>query len=536
MFNKFKTYIQSKKAEHLFLFSLKMASIFLLFMLVTYHLKLIIHPFPIEIREGGDLLTIKALSDKINPYALSNQPVYDNPYGIVYPLLAQQVAVFFGVTLFSARLLSALAIYFSLILIFIALRKEKINFWHCLFGMTIFYTNILFWVTPICRPDSLGMTFFLLSIVLPIWFRFNYPSLFVALLFSLIAFYTKQYFIIGYLILIIYMFIFISIKKAGTLLATFLILFLASAIFINKLFECYFYNTLLTHLMVSSNDLRFAMHQLRIFIKTNLGLTLILLSSTFIIILTEVKFRTAGEYRYGVVKTIINYFQRIRHDLNWNRGLVNFTLSPYVFLFCSILLCLIFRLGGNTGAFMTYYYQLLSFPFIVVALMQPISYSKPLFFLFIFITFISSGNQYLFHNNFSLRDRSEWQKANALLATSNNIFSTSEIGPLLIQRGIVPYNSGFTEFFISSTLSPKIDKLFSFTDQIKNKDSTYNFTIRENIKKRKFDLLMLNSYYSNANDSMLSLSYKIHDSITLNFYHTQQKVKLYVWEPIPINN
>ncbi len=519
--------------ENILLLALKAALVCFFAILVLYHFRLVTFPFPLEIREGGDLLAIKAISEKINLYDISNQPIFNNPYGLVFPYFAQKISVLFGVNLFSPRLLAAISIYFVLVLSFIAFRKEKIDLWMSFSGVLILYSNLLFFVTPLCRPDSLAMAFFFISILWPVWYRFSNSSLLTGLIFSLIAFYTKQYFIIGYFFVIIYVLIFVSIKRASIFLTAFVSLLILSLFIFDKYFECYLFDTILTHVVVSNNDFHFALHQLNVFLFTNSGLTLILIISLAILITSKRTHELFRKYKNNFRSLFSSYFNRLRYITDWNKGLVNFHLNPYVFLFATLLSALVFRLGGNTGAYMTYYYQLLSFPFIMIVFKFHGRFSKSILIVLILLNFYTSGKKFLIPENTISGFNKEWQKADELLKTSKNVFSTAEVSALIIEDGGIPYNTGYTEFSISSTMSKKIRKLFPFTNKIKTQNSRYDMMVKEKIENKSFDLLLINSEFSNSKKEILKNHYFAEDSMELNYYHANQKVMIYAWRPLP---
>ncbi len=525
-----KSFSGGSRSELLFFQCLKFFSIVFFLVLVVYHYRLIIHPFPAEIREGGELLTIKAITEHLNPFALENQPVYFNPYGIIYPSVGAAVAGFLGNTILTGRLLNAILIWFSLILIFIAFRREKVKLWLCIFGVVIFYGNILFLVTPLNRPDSLGMLFFLFSILLPIQNRFSYSSLFAGLLFCLLSFYTKQYFVIGYLILILYLFLFKSIKKAIIISFSFFIIFITSAILMVRFFECYFYNTMLSQLLVANNNHFYAITQLLLFFLTNAGITLIMLVGMFMSSGKKKKYPSAGDNQTMGITSGKSVKDRLK-NLNWNTGLFDFSFQPYTFLFIFILLALVLKLGGNQGAYMTYYYQMLSFPFLMMILRGPIPIPGKVSYFFILINFFTAGSLYLYQNEFTKTDSDNWKKLEEMISLKKNIFSTEEIAALIIQHGDVPYYSGYTDTFYASTISRKFNKWFPFIKKLKEKDENFHRMINENIRSEKYDLLIINENYSNSRKNSISESYRLRDTIDINFYHTQEKIRLFVWEP-----
>ena len=91
----------------------------------------------------------------------------------------------------------------------------------------------------------------------------------------------------------------------------------------------------------------------------------------------------------------------------------------------------------------------------------------------------------------------------------------------------------FQRFEPIRSISRKFNKWFPFIKQLKEKDEYFHKSIKENIINRKFDLVILNEKYSEDSVSFISATYNIRDSININFYHTHEKIKLFVWESKP---
>ena len=67
--------------------------------IIYVQLKLIVFPYPLELREGSILLSSQALIDSINPYSLENNPIYINGFGVLYNLVILPFSKSFGNTL-----------------------------------------------------------------------------------------------------------------------------------------------------------------------------------------------------------------------------------------------------------------------------------------------------------------------------------------------------------------------------------------------------------------------------------------------------
>ena len=96
-------------------------------LLIIQHLELINHPYQIEFREGAQLNFVWGLERGLNPYKLENQPWLADNFGVIYPSVSWIISKFTGLNLFTLRLVSALSIILSSALLFIAMKREKIN-------------------------------------------------------------------------------------------------------------------------------------------------------------------------------------------------------------------------------------------------------------------------------------------------------------------------------------------------------------------------------------------------------------------------
>ena len=194
------------------------------------------------------MVDTNALVKGLNPYSMALQPQYTNEYGIIYPLLVWPWAKLFGTTILVHRIVTAFFLLACCVLIFLVLKKLKIpallNSW----AVLMFYASLLYpgTSTPCIDPGSTGLFLFLLTIFVPWFCQYSYKSLIISVLCGILAFYTKQYTMLGIFIMASYVFLFISKGKGLFYGFLWLVLAVISVITINQIFPAYFDNCFFT--------------------------------------------------------------------------------------------------------------------------------------------------------------------------------------------------------------------------------------------------------------------------------------------------
>lgn len=243
--------------------------------LAFWHFQVIANPFLNEYREGSVLLSTDLILKNGNPYDLINQPEYTNVYGIFYHLIVLPFAKVFGPTLRVHRAVTAFFILASSLLLFLAMRWLKVSLVLALSLTIMFYAHLLFSVTPLARPDSLGTFLFLCSILIPWRYQYSSLSSIISILFGILAFLTKPYFILALPYLSLYLFLFKSkikgIQYGGIASACLLFTILV----VNRLFECYFNNTFFIHSNIAGHNLSHAIKQLVTYAEYNWSIIII---------------------------------------------------------------------------------------------------------------------------------------------------------------------------------------------------------------------------------------------------------------------
>ena len=494
-------------------------------LLIIQHIELINHPYQIELREGAQLNFVWGLERGLNPYKLENQPWLADNFGIIYPSVSWLISKISGLNLFTLRIVSAFSILLSLTLIFIALKREKVNLIISFSGITIFYACCLYYVTPTGRPDSLALLFFLCSCFFPIFFKFSRWSLILGIFFSILSFYTKQYSILGFASILLYIMLFISIRKSIIYGLVFFSTLFLSMYVISIFFECYFYNTTVGMAFANNNNMAYSVMQLKtLFFKYLLGLTIFSIFVGIFLIYNHVR-----NSSLGALKIQFN-FRKFSEPLLANR------IDPYVFISICMFLILLIRLGGNEGTFMTYHLQLLAFSLIIIALKLTV-YLKEISFISVpFIAYCLYSTTILITSSghFKKENAGDWEKIKTFIASNSTklILTDESIAAEMVYAKKQPYMTGLNGYFNYSSLNDKFNSKFPFTKKLKERGDSFRELEKSNIVNQKFDYIILQKNHWSAKDALIKQYYTLEDSVTLNMFYTFQDWKLQIWQPI----
>jgi hypothetical protein len=152
-------------------------------------------PGPVEYREVANILMTGYLLHGKNPFSLNNQPLMNNNYGVFYNLVALPIVALFGNTLAVNRIITLFFILLSCAIVGWVLIKIKTSTPFAIAGGVLFLAFMLFYVGPITRGDCLGTFLFLVAGFVPFIQKFNTSSLILSGAMSILAFFTKPYFL-----------------------------------------------------------------------------------------------------------------------------------------------------------------------------------------------------------------------------------------------------------------------------------------------------------------------------------------------------
>jgi hypothetical protein len=496
-------------------------------LLLGQHISLLNHPYQVEMREGASLNLTKVLAEGKNPYLLENQPWYADNFGIIYPLSALPFTKIFGMNLFSLRLTSAIAIFLSMLLVFVALLRNNVG-WICSFaGVVIFYGCVLYYVTPICRADSVGMLFFLSGVIIPVIFRFSNVSLFLGGLFAILAFYTKQYGILGFPVILSYLFLFVSIRKALVNALIFLSILFLSMWIVSEFLPCYFYNTTISMAIATDNSFAYSFYQMRLLFGRYLpGLSILALA----ILIFHVYGHRLDFIQNGKIKAMFKL--NVKEP---SKGILSLNVDPYIWVFFVFFGLLLFKLGGNGGTFMTYHFQLLVFSWIIVIISRA-SVIQDINWLWLKIPALgyavyTATLLITSTGHFKSEYKIGWEKAKQLINEHQHILNDPSLTAEMIYAGRQVYNSGLTEYFFRAALNDDLNQMIPFTRKLNKKAVDFKSLVRDNVKNKRFDLLMLTDLCWIVHGAPVEENYIKSDSLYLNMYYTSQDWTIYVWRP-----
>ncbi len=479
----FRRFLDSPKTNKISILILVLGLAFFVSWLANYSWTIISTPYPAEYREGAILLLTDFLIHGLNPFSLANHPLMTNNYGFLYNLVVLPFAMIFGNTLAVHRMISILFIFTSCMLIVLVLIKVGTTLPFACAGGVIVMASLLFQVTPLARPDSLGEFFFLLSILLPWQRKFDTPALIASGLTGLLAFLAKPYFILSIGIVTMYVFLFVS-KKKGLFYALFAITaFLLGFYIVNIYFECYFLDVLLNNIANSGLSDSHMLKQLTLFVKLFLPCTLIL-------------FLAASENATQLFSKPTGLFRNLE-SLNITRldqPLVHSPINYFVFLLECTLIVVVVLLGRHLGAYMVYFFQLVTPALILVIFQQKDVLNKKAVMTvpLILINFSLICFWMLYPNQLSTAQQKEWEKLYRPIASSTHILNSPVLVPEMVRLGIVPVDSGQTEYYFntrpyhSTPFAPEYHK-------VKQQGMKYLNTIRTKIQNRNYDYIIVTS-------------------------------------------
>ena len=521
------------------LFAVSCAICYFAFQSLHHHAFLIAHQYPAEFREGAVLYFTELLLQNANPYSLELMPLGTNVYGIVYHLLVYPFAYIWGPTLFVHRSVSMVFLVLSCGTVFLVLRRQSVSFIYCLAAGLLLYILLLFYITPLARPDTLGLFLLLLSLYIPALAGYSAKSLLASITLGLIAFYTKTYFSLGIPYMSLYLFFFVSKKRAILYALAAAALGIASAAVIKGIFETYFMCTLFIHQKVAGNNISFAIEQLRLFVFIHAGL----LAAAPIYLMC----------RFGQVRTFWAHTRLCLSTLNTPLfSGCPVTLSAHCFA-CSLIV-VFFWMGRHEGNYMTYLFQLMS-PFLIIWICGLTAGSTApacktfceLAFAFLIIISLYRAHDFLYfksNSNFFDRtskwhheidfDEQPWIRIKESVDRFPRILNSPLIVPLLLKRDMPVYDTGQSEYFRYMLRAENLlERLLAPAGGTPEpRWSCYVQSIHAAIERREFKALIIGQYdgimYSM---DQVSKYYNLASSAEITLFHTGQNIRLNTWLP-----
>jgi len=480
--------------------------------LLHYHVSLINFPYSATLREGAMMTSTDALVHGLDPYDMSLQPNFMNPYGIIYPLLVWPLAKIFGTTLLVHRIVSAFSIIACCILVFLVLRKMSVPLLLNLWAILMLYASWLYQgtSTPSVDPGGTAMLFLLLTVFTPCFLRYSYKSLLLSALFAILAFYTKPYGVLGAPIICSYLFLFVSKKKSlayGCLLLAFMTI---SVLFINQIFPAYFDNCFFTSLNMTHAWSRLDHLYFQIDLYSKIYAWTLILLGIFI-----------AWQGFKIYKT--KDFTILKND--------DIRLVSWAILWACFVLYT--SLGRHTGATLWYFFQLLS-PFLLIAAAWVFSQNLLIDmigvpFLIINLFTITSKLDYTLFN----KNEPNWLAASTLLSQYPHVLASPILVPLLVEENKQVYDNGQTEYFLSGADRPSWMQGFLKTDYRGYIQMAKFFRdIEHKVENKDFEIILLPpSLLPLGIDEAIHKNYKMVGNLVVLAPQDVRPYDITVWVP-----
>jgi len=492
--------------------------------LIAYHWLIISNPYPAEYREGAMLMTTDLLLKGGNPFALANQPQYTNVYGILYHWLILPFAKVFGPTLFVHRMAAGMFIGAACLSLFMVMRFMGIEVLSSIIGVLFFYSHLIFpsTTTPLAGPHSLGVFLFILSIYIPLIFRFSYVSLAMSVILALLGFYAKIYYFLGAPYLTLYLFLFVSKKKSLLYGITSLAGLIISIVIMNHYSDCYFNNTVFNNVTNAGNFLNHCHKQFIAYFQYYQGFYYVVAASVVYLL---VSLRAKRGNGVGIISFDF---------LNLHKPLLSFNFDLSLFcLICSTAI-IYFKMGQHGGSWLAYLFQLIS-PFLIVVVFNLLKKLKA--YTIIALLFLVMTLSVVVRLHFPLKFEdggSEWQKIEALISVHQNIFNTPAIVPLLIEQNKNVVDSGSSEYFGAGTIR-RTGFGINFKPDIRIAEKYYEYfnKINDDIHNKRYDLMIITRNWAPLVSGDIVHSYDYVAAVPVAMPFTRQNWELTIWKPKP---
>ena len=482
-------------------------------------------PYQIEYREGSAQVMTQILLMGGNPFSLEYQPLGMNNYGIGYNLLVLPFATLFGNTLMVHRGISFFFLLGSLLFaarIVFVLKKDVLFSILC----GIFIVVVLAGRGGLgAFPSTMGAFLFLSGIFIPFLYSFRYPSLMASALLSIMAYYTKPYFVMCFVIVAVYAFVFISKKKGVIYSLFFLFAFGLLFLWVRYSFELYFIDTFIGNLSNANRSLSHLSEQLvellkEFFPSIILGISLLFLNGS--------KFSLRELLR-------TKFFLSRSNFLQLDAPLLELPINYFAFTFIFCFLSFVFVLGLHKGSYMTSAYQIVLPPFVlwIFQKLKPKSRFSIISLCLLFSNILILNSILLNPSFLRQRDSVAWSNLYSYIRDSRRVVNCPAVVSALIDIGILPIDSGQTEYYYYIQPYPNHVLFGPDYDIVKMHGILYRRSIRNAISKGTFDKIILTDKYGNliSFDTVKQYYVKV-ETIAIDMPQTYQTWIIGIWEPI----
>ncbi len=483
---------------------------------LVYHYNIISYPYLLELREGGMLLTTKALINGINPYVTHNLPQYLNVYGVLYNILAIPLELVISNSLISHKLTTAIFILAICYLFFKICKQYAINKQLSFLGIITIYACCLVLVIPLPRPETLGMFLFLVCLYLPSITNYSNRGMHVAYIAGVLSIFAKVYFVFCLPLLSLWLIFFVDKSKGIRFAIQYLVVALIAIGVVHLITPLYWINTLFINI---GCDYPTAPHW-RYFQIAVLRLQVFPVLLSVLAVLT-----LFASYRfYKEARLLRGSFQN-------QKPLIAGIKHPFLFYTVCTALLFYYKMAENYGAFVYYAVELVAPNLVLLTIywlnkqsgvIKVIGFCLIAYNLTFIYSYIKSNGGFVNANVTTV-----WENADNLVAAHKNIFASPAITPLLIEHGKPVYDSGLSEWYLPCKTINN-----SYYTQINELNNQYKSQMDSMLTNKQFDLIMIDMFGSwLVDNNVLQANYLRGEVLNFNLPHTGQTYTYVVWRP-----
>ncbi len=500
---------------------------------VISHIEYINFPYQHEYMEGAALTTTQLYVNNENPFAIKNQPQETYVYGFINPLIVSAFAKIYGNTLAVHRWVSYAFILLTCLLIFLALRTLKLNPVFCFAAAVILHQSFIYnGLIAVARPEGLGIFLFTLGILVPWKYKFSNLSCLISILLGTLGYFTKPYYVLVIPFIGIYMFLFVSKKRALLYALVSLIFLSVTMLIVAAMYESFHNNSLFHSINIATYEFSHMKNQLMQYAKVNVYIILIMIVSSFFILknyLDKNQNNNSGKF-----------FSNIRNNFFFTRSLNIFGNEPlvktkYDFLFG--LVCLfstflfIVKLGGHVGNGRGAYLYHIASPFLILTAFQLVKASndKLLSSIVAVLLIYTLANQFKPARYDFKESVSCYEKLEEIIDQSKNPLNSAEIVSIMIEKNKSVYNSGHSEYFRVGLGS--LSRLAGDSIKVAEREVEFEKNINDQILSKNFDVIFLTkgNHYRLIDSVSLIQNYQCTD--TLCAYMPMKNWRIETWYP-----
>lgn len=455
--------------------------------LLNEHFQFIFYQYPLEYRENTDLFRAYLLSIGKSIFAYENFPSSHSQYGFLYPWLGSRLLAYTGIHFYPLRLITALAMLPLLGLFLWQGLKEKLGALELFLICSIVYGSFLIHVgNMLAMPNTLGMAFFSLSVLLPPLLRFNRASLVASCVLAALGVFTKLYFGIGAFYILLYLLM--NRKWDGfwfMSMCLFVTVAISTAIAV-YLMPAFYEANIELNVTFAKWEPKYLWLQYRYFIKAFFAFILLLMACKWLCPNYAI-FTAKNPYFFGLVVS--------------NVALV--------------------KMGATSGQFFLYFHHLL-IPFLVPLSIEIIkacnSKGKGAIAILLFLNLLFVHNLVMKHNDLGSAERSfkEIENSTALLDPHAELLYNSPTSFFAIKLKRVPNEHGQVE----GLLFAKGEAGARYQAQVKSID--------ENIRERKYHQIFVDEW-QRIKFSALSACYSKSKTFEVVMYAQRNPTEM--WTP-----